>query len=114
MMIIGTPHAKGAGYYRNDDSLAGGKKAEADVRTCTHCQKVILMNKWKDDGGFCSRCMAPICGFCADEMQTQGCVPFVKKIEEAANRHVKLEALRKLAGLDDPAAIPQLIIPERR
>jgi hypothetical protein len=26
MIIIGTPHTKGAGYYKNDDTASGGKK----------------------------------------------------------------------------------------
>jgi hypothetical protein len=59
MIIIGTPHTKGAGYYKNDDTASGGKKSEADIRTCTHCQAVIKMQAWKEDGGFCGKCMGP-------------------------------------------------------
>lgn len=109
MIISGTPHAKGAGYYRNDDTASGGKKTEADVRTCTHCQKVILMQAWKDDGGFCGKCMAPICGLCADRMDAHGCEPFVKKIETALEIESKLHQYRKLAGLEPPPQFNGLI-----
>jgi hypothetical protein len=106
--VIGTPHTKRAGYYLNDDRPSGGKKTEADIQTCTHCQKVLVMKEWTEDGGYCSRCAAPICGPCADKMLTDGCVPFVKLIEQEADMAVKLDTFRKLAGLD--AAIPQAII----
>lgn len=104
---IGTPHTKGAGYYKNDDTPSGGKRAEADVQTCTHCQKLLLMQAWKDDGGWCGRCMAPICGPCADRMQLLGCEPFLKKIEAELDSLVKYKQHLKVAGLDEPAAPPQ-------
>lgn len=98
MIIIGTPHTSGSGYYSNDDRASGGRKAEADVKTCTHCQAVILMQKWKDDGGFCGRCHAPICGPCADRMLTKGCEPFIAQIEKALEADYRRGQFRKLAG----------------
>lgn len=109
MIIVGTPHAKGAGYFRNDDTASGGRRDEADVRTCTHCQSIIKMQIWKDDGGFCGRCMAPICGPCADRMTLHGCEPFVAQLERALEMQSKLGAFRKLAGLE-PAAPQSTII----
>lgn len=100
--IIGTPHTHGAGYYRNDDTPSGGRLQEADVQTCTHCQKVLLVQAWKQDGGFCGRCNAPICGWCAERMLTHGCEPFVKQIEVYLHHSVKLETFRRLAGVDTP------------
>lgn len=105
--LIGTPQTKNAGYYRNDDRPSGGAMLEGDVQTCTHCQAVLIMGKWKDDGGFCGRCMAPICGPCADRMQVLGCEPFLKKLEAELDALVKYRQHLKVAGLDEPAAKPQ-------
>lgn len=107
--MIGTPHTRGAGYFVNN--VASQRRQEADVRTCTHCQAVILMQSWKDDGGFCGRCMAPICGPCADRMLTHGCVPFIAQIERAVGVRYKLDQFRKMAGLDAPPAgyVPKII-----
>lgn len=108
--IIGTPHIKGAGYYKNDDRLSGGQLSEADVRTCPHCQAVILMQQWravengKMAGGWCTRCNAPICGHCQKRMLTEGCTPFVEFIEKQLGEAAKLKVFKKLAGLDTPAA----------
>jgi len=99
VIIIGTPHTHNAGYYKNDDTASGGRKSEADVQSCSHCQRVILMQQWKEDGGWCGRCMKPICGPCADRMQTRGCEPFIKQIEQALEANYRVQHLRKLAGL---------------
>lgn len=74
----------GAGYLLSDDRASGGKLQEADVLTCAHCQKLLLGDSWREDGGFCGRCCAPVCGRCADRMLTDGCTPFAKLID----RHV--------------------------
>jgi hypothetical protein len=103
MANVITPYTRGAGYFLNNQnqSVNNGRQ-EADVRTCTHCETLILMQAWKDDGGFCGKCMAPICGPCADRMLTHGCEPFIKKIEAAFDGAVNLAAHRKLVGLDAP------------
>lgn len=111
MIIIGTPHTKGAGYYKNDDRVSGGQQVEGDVRTCTHCQKIIIMQQWKDSGGWCGLCQAPICGSCADRMEFFGCESFVAMIEKRFNMIEKLAQYRKLAGLDPPAPPQALLLP---
>ena len=88
MILIGTPHAKGAGYFVNDQALRTRK--EADVRTCTHCQAVIKMQEWKDNGAFCHKCMAPICVRCGGIAEKFGCVPFTKKLEEYVEKQERL------------------------
>ena len=108
---IGTPHTRNAGYYYNWE--VRGTKAEADVQTCTHCQAVILMQQWaktrdgKLAGGFCMRCNAPICEQCAPKMATEGCVPFIKKLEAELDMTVKLKQYIREAGFE-PAAPPPL------
>lgn len=99
MIIIGTPHKHNAGYYKNDDRASGGLKTEADIQSCVHCQAVILMQKWKEDGGWCGRCSKPICGPCADRMLTKGCEPFIQKIEQALESNFRRQQFRKIAGI---------------
>jgi hypothetical protein len=107
MFYIGTPHTKGAGYFVNDNTVSGGTLEQADVKTCTHCQAVILMQQWrkvengKMTGGFCVRCNAPICGQCNKRMATHGCEPFIAKIDREFDSIVKLAQFRKLAGLEE-------------
>lgn len=95
-----TPHTKGAGYYKNDDTPSGGKITEADIRTCTHCQAIIKMQDWKEDGNFCGKCMAPVCHSCGDRMETMGCEPFIKRLEEALEGNYRKAQFRKIAGLE--------------
>ena len=60
---IGTPHTKGAGYFVNGLNLTPNQgREEADIRTCPHCQYVIKMQEWKNDGAWCYKCNAPVCG----------------------------------------------------
>ena len=116
-MIIGTPFAKGAGYFCNDNTASGGQREQADVRTCPHCQAVILMQMWrriedgKMSGGFCTQCNAPVCGLCNKRMQTHGCEPFMERIERGLSQAEKLRVFRKLAGLDQPEPPRALIVP---
>jgi hypothetical protein len=91
-LIIGTPFTKGAGYFVNDKALR--HKSEADVQTCAHCQAVILMQQWRDDGAWCGKCMKPICGPCGTRALTYGCEPFLKKIEQYAEAQMRFEKAR--------------------
>ena len=106
-VIIGTPYAKGAGYFVNDKNLR--TRQQADIRTCTHCQRIIKMQEWKDDGAWCGKCMAPICGPCGTRALTFGCEPFIQKIEQYAEAQMRFAKFRKDAGLDEPVT-PQPII----
>ena len=109
--IIGTPHARGAGYYRNDDRLSGGTLSEADVLTCPHCQAVVKLQEWKVRGGFCRRCDAPVCFACYVRVKTYGCEPFLKLFERQVDAVVKYEQYLKRAGLERlPETTPQLLI----
>jgi hypothetical protein len=95
---IGTPHTKGAGYFINDKDTS--RPQEADIQTCSHCQRVIKMQEWKGDGGFCGKCMHPICGPCATRAMTYGCEPFMKKIEQYAEKSMRYHQFSKIAGLE--------------
>jgi hypothetical protein len=114
MFIIGTPHSKGAGYFVNDNTASGGTVVEDDVRTCPHCQAVILMRQWRlvggdgrMGGGFCTKCNAPVCPNCAAKMPTEGCIPFIAKLEKDFDMTVKLKQFMKIAGLEpEPQQLP--------
>lgn len=110
-MRVLTPHTKRAGYFLNNSSSS--QRQEADIALCTHCEKVILLQQWKGDGGWCGRCMAPICGPCADRMLIFGCEPFVRKIEAVFEAAIKLKQHRMIAGLDKQPSdyVPKLIVP---
>lgn len=61
---------------------------EADTFTCIHCNTVVVVPvkvSASDMGGFCTMCMKPVCGPCADLGK---CIPFEKKLEaiERADR----------------------------
>lgn len=105
---IGTPFTKGAGYAINHQNLTPNQgREEADIRTCPHCQVVINLQQWKDDGAWCGTCNAPVCGghgnpLCVLERRLYGCVPFLKKLEQFTKGQVNIMAFRKLAGLDTP------------
>jgi len=95
----------GAGYYMNDDRCSGGVKTEADVLTCSHCQKII-MKKPKPDGSismhlnFCGCCAEMVCATCKEKSIKEGCQPFMKLIEEAATRLYRRKQFAELAGLE--------------
>ncbi len=63
----------------------GGAKIvlEADTIACRHCQRVLLKHLWRDQGGWCFSCGYPVCYVCFGKMQTEGCKPFMKQIEQA-------------------------------
>lgn len=104
---IGTPHIKGAGYFLNNQNSKC--REEADVQTCSHCQAIILMQQWKDNGAWCGKCMKPICNSCGDRAMKFGCEPFVKKIEQYAEKQMRFERFLKDAGLAEPVT-PQTIL----
>lgn len=104
---IGTPFTRNAGYFKNDDRVSGGKLQEDSVRTCPHCQAVILMQQWRGvdaqgrmNGGFCNKCSSPICPTCTPKFHKEGCIPFIAKLERDYDMTVKLAQFRKLAGLE--------------
>lgn len=92
-MHIGTPHTRGAGYLLDGLSLNASQRTESDMASCTHCQKAIRLQQWQKKGAWCNRCFAPICLRCGKLMQTQGCTPFIKMIEQYAEQMVRFDQL---------------------
>jgi Zn ribbon nucleic-acid-binding protein len=110
--IIGTPFSSNAGYYWNDDSASGGKKEEADIQTCPHCQATIKMQEWRRvedgsmNGGYCIKCSKPICKACNKLLAIEGCIPFMSKIDKEFDAIVKFSQFLKDAGLEPASARP--------
>jgi hypothetical protein len=110
--LIGTPHTRGAGYYNNDDRASGGKLAEADIRTCPHCQAIIKMQEWDvlaHRGGWCQRCFAPVCAYCGEQMKLFGCTPFMAQLEKQLESGYRYSQYLKDAGLAPPGPPQQPI-----
>jgi len=109
-IIIGTPHSKGGGYFCNDKETS--RRQEADVRTCSHCQAIIKMQEWKENGAWCGKCQSPLCSNhdCAEETARIGCVPFVKKFDHFVEQQHRLQVFLKAEGEETPVP-PSIIIP---
>jgi hypothetical protein len=100
--FIGTPHTHNAGHFINRD--ANGRATEDDVQTCKHCQAVVLMREWKEEGGWCAKCESPLCNnpACMEQTSKMGCVPFAKQVELYVEHSHKIEQLIRTAGLEPP------------
>ena len=90
-MIVLTPYTKGAGYFMDGKKLNVSQRKEADIQTCAHCQAIIKMQEWKEDGAWCGKEMKPICGPCGTRALNFGCEPFLKKIEERATQSMRFD-----------------------
>ena len=111
MILIGTPHTKGAGYFVNDKDLRS--RQEADIQTCSHCQAIIKMQEWKDDGAWCGKCMKPLCDRCGTRALTFGCEPFLKKIEQYAEQQMRFAKIIKNSGPSEPVPQQPILIGSR-
>lgn len=102
--LIGTPHVHNCGHLSFVEGGRDFRQQSFDIKTCTHCQRVIRLENWKHDGAWCSRCNAPVCadGPCAAATEKYGCLPFIARIEREFEIQGKLAAFRRLAGLDLP------------
>lgn len=114
VMIIGTPHTHNAGYLLRNQDLSLAKRQEADIQCCKHCQAVIKMQEWREDGAWCSKCQSPVCarGECAVKTEKFGCLPYIAYIERLIEDEVTLNQYRKMVGIDTPPAgyQPQIMV----
>lgn len=89
----------GLGYNLNDNRASGGKKVEADLMGCFHCQALIDKTKWKAEGAFCHCCDGPVCSHCDRRMTQFGCENFIRKLDQAANNLHRQQQNSKVLGL---------------
>ena len=99
-------YLKGMGYLVN--GVNSTRPYEADMLSCAHCQGLLELVKWREDGVFCRREMKPLCGPCADRALQFGCEPFLKKLEQFTHEQYAHSQFAKIAGLDPPP--PQQLI----
>lgn len=97
---IGTPNRHNAGHYLSYADGVGHKQQEADIKTCPHCQAVIMLKK--ESGDYCSKCQAPVCPTCAARMDLYGCEPFLRKLERYIGAQEQYEKFLKEAGVVSP------------
>lgn len=90
----------GMGWLLADDRCSGGERDEADMLGCSHCQRLMKKGDWKNDGGFCHSCDAPVCGRCADRIPKFGCEVFMRKLEGEMEREYRARQNAMLLGLD--------------
>lgn len=82
MLILTEP--TNLGYYQVDNRAAGHGVFEADTYTCTHCQRVVVMNpERKRERYKCRGCSHLICDPCA-VLRTAGapCKTFIQYADE--------------------------------
>lgn len=89
----------GAGYYINDNRANHGGVEEADVLTCCHCRKVIMLQSWREEGAFCHLCFAPACDSCGKRMLTFGCENFMRRLEAAEKDAYRRQQNAKILGI---------------
>lgn len=91
--------ANGMGYLLVDNRTSGGRLDEADLFGCNHCDKLMRRQDWREEGGFCHCCARPVCLACAHAMDIGGCVPSMKKLEQAVEQAYRREQNAKILGL---------------
>jgi len=71
----------------------GGAKIEleADTVSCSHCQRVMTVQHWKQEGPWCYCCAHAICLPCLAINRKTGCVPFMKQVDLALRRQKLLQ-----------------------
>lgn len=74
--------------------LAHGTLFEAPTYTCSHCQRVVVINPGRTRSrGYCPKCDNRVCDTCELARAQSGgeCLPFAKIIDEALERALKTE-----------------------
>ena len=105
-VIVRTTSVEGAGYLLIDNTASGGVKIEDDIFTCGHCEKVLRLSQWKEEGGFCGRCQSRICcnpadpaHSCAHRMDVYGCEVFKRQIDRILDdNHRRAQNLKALTA----------------
>lgn len=88
----------GMGYTLADDTASGGKRREADLLGCNHCQRLMRKHWWQQDGGMCLQCSRPVCPGCRDRIPTHGCENFMRRLEGALNDRYRRDQNARVLG----------------
>lgn len=87
MLIITDNLPRGLGYLEVDNRPAGQQHFEADTYTCTHCNRVVVMNPNRVRERYkCRGCSHHICDPCAAErIAGVACKTMNQRIDEYLN-----------------------------
>jgi hypothetical protein len=79
------------GYLLVDNRVSGGPVHEAATSTCTHCQRIIILNPLRmRERHYCRKCDHLICDACALLMKIgHPCRPMKQILDELQERMVK-------------------------
>lgn len=89
-------------------AVPGGRKLESATITCSHCQRVVVLNPDRSRSrGYCPKCDHFICDDCEIVRVASGgaCKPFKQVIDE------HLESVVKRQARDPGVAAPSIILP---
>ena len=93
----GFPEGFGRGIVDPQTLVPGGKKVEAALLTCSHCQKSTMKNpKRVKPRGYCPGCHHYVCDWCDGMRKVTGCTSFlnlVKRLQEQAGRDLNLKEI---------------------
>jgi hypothetical protein len=85
-------HRDSPGMGPRGSPLGAGSIFEAATYTCSHCQRVVVVNPMRTrERGYCAKCDARVCDECEGARVHSGgvCVPFERIADEALERAVK-------------------------
>lgn len=78
------------GGYTFETTLDGAV-IEGETYTCMHCNRITMVKpgqRPEDIGGLCKQCMGLVCSQC---LETSGCDPLEKKLNEALEKSLRLK-----------------------
>ncbi len=72
-------------------SIGAGKRFESATITCSHCQRVVVLNPDRSrERGYCKKCDHYICDGCTDLLaKTRQCVPFCKILDDEQEKLIR-------------------------
>jgi len=102
MLIITDSIPRGAGYLECDNRASGQGHFEADTYTCTHCNRVVVMDPQRQRERYkCGGCNHHVCDECAALRLAGGpCRTMAQKIDEFFTAQAR-----------QAVADPQIILP---
>lgn len=76
---------------RSSIGLRGGTVFESATITCSHCQRVVVLNPDRSRSrGYCPKCDHYVCDWCENErIRTGVCKPFKQVIDEVLTKAAK-------------------------
>jgi len=89
---------QGAWILKGLDS--GKEESVTDTVTCAHCNAICEIPPGHEPKWTCPKCIPGyMCEPCYGEYVARGCVPYIKKVEEAEERHYRRAQFLKTVGV---------------